>query len=411
VKEDAMTTPISREDALTTSEEEEQADHHVIPSSRNDQVLTRLETFRVIRNKHLDWLFPKLALVLILFLVADWLIGPRIIAGDIFRLINAVGIIVVLLLTYNVFIKVPETLETIWTRGLIGRPDNHSSTKMRFLNFIEEFDSALNHRMQALIGVILAGAAAFLTYPAVYWINKGSSPFPIMDYFRLSTGGMYLLEILMGFFLGLIVWRVGVIVFYVNQLTRHFQLKIQPKHPDRGGGLKPLAELCFNNALVVLTPVIVLSIWVIMAGKPGFEVLELWKDIYTAPLLILSVATVFVFFQPLYRLHRQMVEQRHKIQAELDQLVAKVEDLLSELRVQGDSLAPGEGNKRIEHTEFLNRVCKASGKIPTWPLDWGIIFRISGAHLVQIVTILSMIAAGDPLLKIISRLTALITGQ
>jgi hypothetical protein len=58
-----MTTPISREDALTTSEEEEQADHQVIPSSRNDQVLTRLETFRVIRNKHLDWLFPKLALV------------------------------------------------------------------------------------------------------------------------------------------------------------------------------------------------------------------------------------------------------------------------------------------------------------------------------------------------------------
>lgn len=91
--------------------------------------MAKLDHFRMIHNRHLVWLVPKLPLALILLLVADWLIGSSVIAGDKFRLINTVGVIIALQIINNLFIKVPEGLGTIWTRGLVVCPNNPLSTK------------------------------------------------------------------------------------------------------------------------------------------------------------------------------------------------------------------------------------------------------------------------------------------
>jgi hypothetical protein len=70
-----------------------------------------------------------------------------------------VGVIIALQIINNLFIKVPEGLGTIWTRGLVVCPNNPLSTKKKFKEFLQDFEGALNYRLDALIGFMFAVAA------------------------------------------------------------------------------------------------------------------------------------------------------------------------------------------------------------------------------------------------------------
>ena len=103
-----------------------------------------------------------------------------------------------------------------------------------------------------------------------------------------------------------------------------------------------------------------------------------------------------------------MVKQRQKIQYELDEISRKIEEILLELRMKADTFSSEEGEERIQKIEFLSKVYGENEKIPTWPFDWNIILKFAAA---QAVPILSLIGAGDPILKIISILTTLLNSQ
>lgn len=373
-----------------------------------DSVDAALDRFHVICNPLLRSLVAKLPIAFALLLLADWLIGRSAFAGDLFRLSGVLTVIIELLIVSALFDKVPKALRTIWSRGLVGQPRDGQSVATAFTGFLQQFEATLNGRYAWLVGVIFAIGGLIATYPIRYWITTGSSPYDHLDGwvgFYLWSGAI--LEIPLAYLLGLLTWRFGVIAFFVARLGEQFELKVQPRHPDRSGGLKPLGDLCLTNAFLILVPVFLLSGWVVAGTRTGMEVYGLlWAGLFRKWLVVLSIAAAFLFFRPLYRIHQQMEKQRWGIQRELDELSGKIEEILLKLRTEADTLAPKEGAQRLEELKFMEQVYQESSQVPTWPFDWNIILKFVAAEAVPI---LSLTGATGPLIKVVESLISLLS--
>ncbi len=370
-----------------------------------EQVATALDRFQVMDSPTLHWLVINLPIVFALLLLADWLIGSSIFAGDLFRLSGVITVVVEILLVRILFDKVPEALCTIWRRGLVGLPDDDQASET-FLDFIGRFEAALNRRLAWIIGGVFAIGGVIATYPIRYWITSGGSPYTQAGQwfaFYVRTGAI--LEIPLAFMLGLLAWRFGVVAWFIARLGEQLDLRVQPRHPDRSGGLKPLGDLCLTNAFLLLVPAFLLSTWIVAGTQSGMEGYGvLWSGLFKKGLVLLSVAAAFLFFRPLYHIHCQMQKRRQGIQSDLDELSGKIEGIALKLRAEADTLAPDEGARRLDELKFLEKVYQESSQSPTWPFDWNIILKFVTAEAIPI---LSLAGVGGPLVKVIEALFGL----
>jgi len=65
-----------------------------------------------------------------------------------------------------------------------------------------------------------------------------------------------LAPIIWAFYFGLAAWVVGVTSRAIRQFIAQFQPRVWPSHPDKIGGLKPLADLCTSAGLVIIVVII-----------------------------------------------------------------------------------------------------------------------------------------------------------
>jgi hypothetical protein len=127
----------------------------------------------------------------------------------------------------------------------------------------------------------------------------------------------------------------------------------------------------------------------------------LWSGLYRKWLVILSVAALFFFLQPLYRIHLQMKKQRQEIQLELDELSQRMGEISLELRTQAHTITPEQSAKKLASLEFMGKVYQENSRVPTWPFDWNIITKFVVA---QAVPILSLVGTSAPLISVIQSL-------
>lgn len=364
-----------------------------------DAVPATLERFAVIRNPLLSWLVAYLPLILALLLLVDLLDGVGAFAKDWFRLSWVLTIIVEVLVVNMLFRDTPKVLGVIWSRGLVTSWRNAQPVEMNFLGYLRRFETALNHRAAWLIGALFAIGALIATYPISFLLKYHTNPYSSQyQWLGFYVGSGALLEVPLGYFLGLLVWRYGVIAGFIAQIGGKFELKIQPSHPDRCGGLKPLGDLCLMNAFLILVPVFMLSAWVTIGTHTGFEVYGIWGDPYKKLLIALSVVSAVFFFQPLYRIHQQMERQRGVIQLDLDELSLRMENLSLKLRQDIDNLASDEINKRLDALKAMGEVYQKDSQIPTWPFDWVILMKLVSA---QIIPVLSLSGVSGPIIEVI----------
>src|SRR5574337_2210949 len=103
------------------------------PNREADVAVERLRSFRVISNRVLQRVIAYLPVLLALLLLADWLIGSRAFTGDYFRLTSVLAVAVELLITGNLISRLPEAVESIWTRNLILYPTDPGQTQTEFV--------------------------------------------------------------------------------------------------------------------------------------------------------------------------------------------------------------------------------------------------------------------------------------
>ena len=369
------------------------------------RVTKALDCFQVMDNPTLRWLVFNLPIIFALLLLADWLIGSRIFAGDLFRVSGVVTVVVEIVLVRILFDKVPEALCAIWRRGLVGLPDDDRAAEA-FLDFIGRFEAALNHRLAWVVGAVFAVGGVIATFPIRYWMASGGSPYTQAgQWFAFYVRGGAILEIPLAYMLGLLAWRFGVVAWFIARLGEQLDLRVQPRHPDRSGGLKPLGDLCLTNAFLLLVPASLLSAWIVAGTQSGLEGYAiLWSGLFKKGLVLCSVAAAFLFFRPLYHIHWQMQKQRQGIQSDLDELSGKIEEIALKLRAEADTLAPDEGARRLDELKFLEKVYQESSQAPTWPFDWNIVLKFVTAEAIPV---LSLAGVGGPLVKVVEALIGL----
>lgn len=368
----------------------------------------RLKEFHIIRNPRVRAVFGWIPAFLVLLIFVDWLIGGGSFSRDTFRMTGVLTVAAVLLSIRILFDQLPKALETIWRRGLIEAPPVDSGTTI-FKDYILQFERALNARYEIGLGLLFAVGSLIATYPFRYWMIARQFPFGLPGMLVYYFGGQAaVIAPVLGFIVGLLAWRVGVIAYFIGVLGDRFLLKIQVDHHDQSGGLKPLGDLAFNIALILLFPAIFLGIWGFVTtffdnpALAGYVVL--WGGLFRQLLVLLGVLSIFAFIQPVYKIHLRMESYAQKIRAELDSLSLKIEALSRELRSEADEIDPQQGEEKLRTIEFMKKVYDANSQVPTWPFNWKTILRFASA---QAIPFLSLVGTSGPVVEIIKGLFSL----
>jgi len=374
----------------------------VPPAAPENSVSKQLGDFHVIRHRQFRDLFNLTPVFLLLLLLIDWLMGGGSFTRDTFRLTGVLTIVILLFTIRVLFDRVPDALATIWERDLI-KPKGGHDVQEKYLSFLDQFGKVLNGKEAWILGAVcgLGGLAA--TYPVQYFLKAGEFPYDfgnLVAYYLWGHGSI--IAGVLGYLVGLLIWRIGVIAWFVRKLGERFDLAIQPNHPDKCGGLKPLGDLSLITAVVILIPSIYLAIWGFVTTffeNPALELyIVLWSGLFRQWLIILAVLALLAFLLPVYEIHLQMERRARKIRGELDVLSQKIDEISLELRTHAYTLTSEQGEEKLRLIEFMKKVYAENSRVPTWPFDWKTIAQFASA---QALPVLSWLGTSGPLFEII----------
>jgi len=373
-----------------------------------DQMIDRLNHFHILKNSRVRTFFVWIPTLLFALVLVDWLIGGGAFSHDIFRMTGVLTVALILTAIRILFDRLPKALETIWRRGLIDLPSNENGINT-FLQYLNQFEAMLNKKYEWGLALIFALGSLFATYPFRYFVVTNRFPFDFPSTVNYYFGGQAaIIAPVLGFVVGSLVWRIGTIAYFIGRLGEIFPLRIQINHHDQCGGLKPLGDLAFNIAIIILIPSIFLALWGFITNllsDPSLELyITLWGSLFRQLLVVLGVLALFAFIQPLYKIHLRMEEYAQKIRAELDGLSQKIETLSQELRSQADKIDPKQGEEQLRTIEFMKKIYNENSQIPTWPFDWNTILRFASA---QAVPMLSLLGTSGPVIEMIKAVLTL----
>ncbi|MGD9374782.1 MAG: CHAT domain-containing protein [Anaerolineae bacterium] len=145
---------------------------------------------------------------------------------------------------------VPATFDKVWRRHLLLARDD-GSLAQQYLDFLQDYQALLNHKR---FGWITRGLG--LAVAGIAWVGLWYPTFGPED-----VAG--LLFLLVGYVLGALLWMMIATALATRWLSYRFDLDVRPTRPDGCGGLKPLGDLYFANARVLLVAGLLVAAWVV----------------------------------------------------------------------------------------------------------------------------------------------------
>jgi len=364
----------------------------------------------------LPWLAAALSILLV---PIDY--DPMFISGLI-----AVGI--ASLLIRKLFDEVGDVLQQLWDRQLVLVPSAesppaarlqgearlsnlrwpqiwpevrvHQELRARYKAFVERLQASLNSRLSWLAGLDLAVLMAMtFTYRYASYLHIKTGPVALVSglpvlYSYIAEHrawvelGIEIPQILVAFLLGLFLWRLIVLAYGFHRLGDLFDINVQSQHPDQCGGLKPVGSLCLLVAAVIAVPAIYVGIWIIFSQDPASHY-HGWVGFYSALWALFAIGTL-MFLVPVYGIHRSMVRRRAQLQGPLDQFSVRVNELVQTLLSSAEGASPEQLEELSKQVSQLQVVYGATGRIPVWPVDRGILQRFGTAQLIPLLTVTNL---------------------
>jgi hypothetical protein len=140
---------------------------------------------------------------------------------------------------------IPETFE--WLREPIRRIySQHHDFDAKYLSYLHKYQQRLLSKKHS---TILSLSIIFIV--VVFMLGLGFDPVEAFQFIfsELWSSALLLFLLVWGYFLGLVTWPVFLTMQFIKGLSDHFKVEIQPSHPDKCGGLKPLGDFCFSMSL------------------------------------------------------------------------------------------------------------------------------------------------------------------
>ncbi|GAC1359485.1 MAG: hypothetical protein NVS4B11_38330 [Ktedonobacteraceae bacterium] len=299
--------------------------------------------------------------------------------------------IISVLWAFNVWrLSTPKTLRDLLEKKRISLPN--SDANQSYLRFLENYRDALASPKRYFLSGFLMVVVGTLdaSYIVQYIIltlhlNIFATILFVISNLLLTLGilgGLYCI--------GLVTWAVYISGWYIRQLVRVFEFRIQPFHTDKCGGLKLLGNFCFGLASPILigSGLIIGNILLsfVSSSRIGATFLAL---IVGFPLLLLLVynlpVIVLAFMLPLWDIHTKMVSE-----GEVDEEThsACMEVLREEIQLLLDTNQV-EAAKTVQEKKALVETLHTS--YPTWPFRFrskifSTVLGVSGSLLIGVIT-------------------------
>ncbi len=307
--------------------------------------------------------------------------------------------------------KIPQTFSKIWAEGLIKRTRAEKDDIDEFQKFISNFERELNARQRLYIGL------PFATFGLVFFWITGHLPYVIDAWFHevdwaakiiitlVNFFALFLPAVLIGYATGISAWKSVVTAIHVRRFCKDFDLVIQPSHPDKSGGLKPLGSLIFSLAVIVIVASLALSGMVILADYYSFPNTILFSK---ASLAISILLSIIIFIWPLLSAHERMNIEKTRMNLLLVDITRRISELEE---VTQKNIRKMDYRKRQEifsEIDSLKDLYRRVGITPTWPFDRDILLKFATP---QIFSLLSLIGVAEPIVGAIRSILVTISGN
>lgn len=260
------------------------------------------------------------------------------------------ALIVGLWLAHGVPVKLKYTLERLANRGAIGvTPEQLDTFEQELEENVEKY-WALGGGATVAVAILVAFAFAFPGREILFKI-----PLMLAEMLGGYIAGCYLARMACYGRLGSCLKSAGINVHIVAG------------HPDSVGGLKPIGDFYFYQAMVVGVPAIFLAIWLLLIPLPHFNPLyHHWQGAYAGLLALAIGFEMFAFLVPLRSFHRDMAGQKRLLLQEADRLAPEIAEIQRKL-ANGEM---GDEARALKET-LADKTARywAIEQLPTWPID------------------------------------------
>jgi hypothetical protein len=327
--------------------------------------------------------------------------------------------------------SIPTTFHTLAIRGILiqnySSPDNDLKACVHhenYLKFMQDFENALNKRSgQILFGLSFSAVLLrrsyfdisewlpddFLNLPlfsagdigtqiwalyiyVTYYITAMLSDKPI----RFLTG--FVLEPILGYFLGLIAWRMLITGLQIYQVDKKFSLVPRLNDPDQCGGLNPLGKLCLYNAKIVGIWGALLGTWIILGTS--YQINNDYLPLYYNQMPVLLLVAVASFFIPLWGVHCAMAKKKVDLNEKLDQIAQKINEL-AQKRLNWAIKGEQEPACAAVDIERMKKVYAENINYPVWPFNYRLLLSFITS---QAIPLLGLTGLGVPILNVMRSL-------
>lgn len=198
---------------------------------------------------YLDRIWLIIGLTALVLIASSW--HRHLLRDPMFLSVLAVAYGCILLLRNLMRKRVPDTFSKLWRRGLV-LPKGEGDIAPQYHAFLKRYNILLRNS-RGLWG----GRALGLVVTGITCVGLWYPRFTLASLFGI-------LILLMGYVLGTQLWQMIATVIATRRLSKQFDLDVRPTRPDGCGGLRPLGDLYFANAAVVLLGGLVVAAWVLL---------------------------------------------------------------------------------------------------------------------------------------------------
>jgi hypothetical protein len=194
------------------------------------------------------------------------------------------------------------------------------------------------------------------------------------------------IEAVMGYVAG---GYLGRMAFY-GQLgwllrKRRVAVIVDPWHADHVGGLKPIGDFFFMQAMVIAVPAAFFAAWLLLIPVWPRDYGH-WQEPYFGLLSIAVVIQALAFLWPLWSFHAVMVEEKNSWRSDVDRLyrghAARRKALL-------EPSTPEAKKALKEALDIVEDQYIAVQRMPTWPVDIRLRLRFAVNNVILVLPLVT----------------------
>jgi hypothetical protein len=261
------------------------------------------------------------------------------------------------------------TLQAIYEKKYLTKTKYAGNVTTQYLELLKHYAASLRSpRRYLLIGTLVISVAVYYIYENTSPILLLTSQQKIVEIFFTILYLLFIAFIYFGFIycIGASLWALYQSGQFIRILSRDFEFKIDPAHPDKCGGLKKLGNFCFGSTAPILigSAYFIGYIFVVLRDPTGaFDLISAAYTLFVILLYGIPI-TIFTFFVPLWSIHRTMRSERETYENNHAASIAAMREQIQELLDdnQLDQAKTVQEKMKLMKTLYI--------PYPTWPFNF-----------------------------------------